>query len=34
MDAERVKDDSWMENIVPCAPLPGAELWELTVLEA
>jgi Xaa-Pro aminopeptidase len=31
MDAERVKDDSWMENIVPCAPLPGAELWEVTV---
>ena len=31
MDAERVKDDSWMENVVPCAPLPGAELWEVTV---
>jgi Xaa-Pro dipeptidase len=31
MDAERVKDDSWMENVVPCAPLPGAELWERTV---
>ena len=26
MDAERVRDDSWMENVVPCAPLPGAEL--------
>jgi Xaa-Pro aminopeptidase len=31
MDAERVKDDSWMEDVVPCAPLPGAELWERTV---
>jgi Xaa-Pro aminopeptidase len=31
MDAERVKDDSWLENIVPCAPLPGMELWEVTV---
>jgi len=31
MDAERVKDDSWMDNVVPCAPLPGAELWEVTV---
>ena len=31
MDAERVRDDSWMENVVPCAPLPGAELWEAAV---
>ena len=31
MDAERIQDDSWMENVVPCAPLPGAELWEVTV---
>ncbi len=31
MDAERVRDDSWMENVVPCAPLPGAELWEVAV---
>ncbi len=31
MDAERLKDDSWLENIVPCAPLPGMELWEVTV---
>jgi len=31
MDAERIKDDSWLKNIVPCAPLPGMELWEVTV---
>jgi Xaa-Pro aminopeptidase len=31
MDAERVRDDSWMENVVPCAPLPGAELFEVAV---
>jgi len=31
LDAERVRHDSWMENVVPCAPLPEAELWEVTV---
>ncbi len=31
MDCERIKDDSWLKNIVPCAPLPGMELWEVTV---
>jgi Xaa-Pro aminopeptidase len=31
MDAERIKDDSWLKNVVPCAPLPGMELWEVTV---
>lgn len=31
MDAERVKDDSWMENINPYAPLPGMDLWEITI---
>ncbi len=31
MDAERIKDDSWLAEIVPCAPLPGMELWETTV---
>ncbi|MFZ5572319.1 MAG: M24 family metallopeptidase [Thermodesulfobacteriota bacterium] len=31
MDAERLKDDSWLDIIVPCAPLPGMELWEVTV---
>jgi len=31
MDAERVRDDSWMENVVSCAPLAGVELWEVTV---
>ena len=31
MDAERIKDDSWMANITPYAPLPGLDLWELAV---
>lgn len=31
MDAERLKVDSWLENIVPCAPLAGMELWDVTV---
>ena len=31
MDSERVKDDSWLDNVVGCAPLPGMELWEVTV---
>jgi Xaa-Pro aminopeptidase len=31
MDSERIKDDSWLKNVVPCAPLPGMELWEVTV---
>jgi Xaa-Pro aminopeptidase len=31
MDFERVKDDSWMDNVVGCAPLPGMELWEVTL---
>lgn len=31
MDAERVKDDSWLDNVVGCGPLPGMELWEVTL---
>ncbi len=31
MDAERIKDDSWLEHIVGCAPIPGVELWQVTV---
>lgn len=31
MDAERVKDDSWLENIVGCGPIPGLEMWDITV---
>lgn len=31
MDFERVKDDSWLDNVVGCAPLPGMELWEVTL---
>ncbi len=31
MDAERVRDDSWLENVVGCGPIPGMELWEVTV---
>ncbi len=31
MDFERVKDDSWLDNVVGCAPLPDMELWEVTV---
>lgn len=31
MDAERVKDDSWLKEVTGCAPMPGMELWEVTV---
>ncbi|HPJ95145.1 MAG TPA: Xaa-Pro peptidase family protein [Deltaproteobacteria bacterium] len=32
MDAERIKDDSWLsDKVVGCAPLPGLELWDVTV---
>ncbi|MCP4687750.1 MAG: aminopeptidase P family protein [Desulfobacterales bacterium] len=31
MDAERLKMDSWLENVTPCAPLEGMELWDVTV---
>lgn len=31
MDAERVKDDSWLDNVVGCGPIPGFELWDVTV---
>lgn len=31
MDAERVKDDSWLKEVTGCAPLAGMELWEVTV---
>lgn len=31
MDFERVKDDSWLDNVTGCAPLPGMELWDVTV---
>jgi Xaa-Pro dipeptidase len=31
MDAERIKDDSWLDNVTPCGPLPGMGLWEVTV---
>jgi len=30
MDAERVKDDSWLDNVVGCGPIPGFELWDIT----
>ena len=33
MDAERIKDDSWLENITPTAPLPGMDLWDVTVAQ-
>ena len=33
MDAERIKDDSWMDNVIPYAPLPGMDLWEITVAQ-
>lgn len=33
MDAERVKDETWLENVNGCAPLPGMELWEFTVAQ-
>ncbi|MBC7231111.1 MAG: aminopeptidase P family protein [Actinobacteria bacterium] len=31
MDAARVKDDSWLENVTGCGPIPGFELWDVTV---
>ncbi len=31
MDAQRIKEDSWLDDITGCAPLPGIELWEVTV---
>ncbi len=31
MDAERIRDDSWLEHIAGCAPIPGLELWQVTV---
>lgn len=31
MDAERVRDDSWLDNVVGCGPIPGFELWDITV---
>ena len=31
MDVERVKHDSWLSNVVACAPLAGMELWDVTV---
>jgi Xaa-Pro aminopeptidase len=31
MDADRIKHDSWLEQITPCGPLPGMDLWEVTV---
>jgi Xaa-Pro dipeptidase len=31
MDSERVKDDSWLDNVVGCGPIPGFELWDVTV---
>jgi hypothetical protein len=32
MDAERIKDNSWLGDKVPgCAPLPGLELWDITI---
>ncbi len=30
MDSERVKDDSWLDNVVGCGPIPGFELWDIT----
>ncbi len=31
MDADRIKDDSWLENVTGCAPFGGMELWEVTL---
>jgi len=31
MDAERVRDDSWLDNVVGCGPIPGMELWDVTL---
>ena len=32
MDAERLKTDSWLgDKVVGTAPLPGMELWDVTV---
>ncbi len=31
LDLERLKDESWLTNIFPYAPLPGMDLWDLVV---
>jgi len=31
LDSERVKDESWLDNVIGCVPLPGYDMWEMTV---
>ncbi len=31
IDAERLKNESWLDNIMPYAPLPGMDLWDIVV---
>jgi len=31
LDLERLKDESWMSEISPYAPIPGMDLWDLVV---
>ena len=31
LDLERLKDESWLSNISPYAPIPGMDLWDLVV---
>ena len=31
IDRERIANDSWLDNVTAYAPLPGMDLWEITV---
>jgi len=31
LDSERVKDESWLNHVVGCVPMPGLDMWEVVV---
>lgn len=31
LDSERVKDESWLDHVIGCVPLPGFDMWEVVV---
>jgi len=31
IDAERLNHESWLDNIMPYAPLPGMDLWDIVI---
>lgn len=33
LDLERLKNESWLANITPYAPLPGMDLWDVTIAQ-